>query len=203
MSVKVPEAVRDYINATISFEIAGTKDGWVKLPGDTGGQTMWGLSVNNNPDLAKKILSRTLTRDEAIEAYYVKYYLTIPMVGLMDARMAFYLFDSKVHGAYVPVVELQEWLNDVHGPKLIEDGSLGNKTAEAVYKMTAEEVVAFLAHCKSEERHVARRMADNTMAAQKRKRLTIVDYYNGFLNRFHYRIATSEKFQGDDDVRTS
>lgn len=72
--------------------ILGHEGGYVNDPKDPGGETNWGISKRSYPHLNIK----SLTRERAIEIYYVDFYLPILMYEQSEA-VAYQLLDFAVN----------------------------------------------------------------------------------------------------------
>jgi len=120
----------------IRFELAVEKTlahegGDVDDPADPGGQTKFGISRSAYPHLHIS----TLTREKAIEIYRRDYWLAPNFHLIEDEKIACKLFDLGVNtGTGRATMLLQKAVNRFRrfDEKLVVDGRLGPKTAEAV-----------------------------------------------------------------------
>lgn len=130
------------IEHVIWLETAGDKaGGYTDDPQDPGGETRWGISKRYNPDLDIK----NLTKAQAIERYYQKYWLA-QFADKLPPMIAATYFDCSVNpGEGWARRALQEAIN-VHGGRLKVDGAIGPLTIAAARKANpfhvAEELAA-------------------------------------------------------------
>lgn len=183
-----------FVEKVIALETGGKGDGWVNDKSDLGGMTMWGISSAANPKFAKLIASRKLTYEDAVKIYYDKYYSTIQYIDTIDPRLAFILFDAKVHGATATVRFIQKWLNSVFKMSLAVDGKAGPVTLSICAKLTEKEVSCLVVAYKSASSDMAAEMARNVMAAQTKNNLTVRNYGKGFTNRLLARAEFAERY---------
>lgn len=191
---KFPRQFLLFVEEVLRNETGGKGDGWVNDPSDLGGCTMWGIASRSNPKLAAKIKNRTLSYAEAVELYFSKYYVNIPNVKEMDPRLAFIIFDAKVHGATVTVKFVQRWLNEKKGFSLAVDGIFGTKTAIICSKLNSAEVTSLVDDYKHAAPSLGREMATNVMATQKRNGRPIYNYAKGFTSRVFARATFAEGY---------
>lgn len=106
------------------------------LPGDTGGWTQWGISENNNKDLAPLIRAGRLTRAQAAQRYAEQYYA--PLLGLdqMSEAIAWFLFEAKVHGSLKHTTRLLQSFIVPYDDAIVVDGQYGKETAAALIRLT-------------------------------------------------------------------
>lgn len=113
--------------------VLADEGGYVFNPSDPGGETNFGISRREYPDLDIK----DLTRDDAIAIYYRDFWLK-PRLDLLPAPVAAKILDLSVDvGSYNAVRFLQRALNNV-GRQVALDGAVGQETAEAAAAMPAE-----------------------------------------------------------------
>ena len=104
----------------VNFVIDRLEGGGI-LVVDSGGLTRWGISKKANPDLDIE----SLTRDQAIEIYYSRYWIKYS-IGLLPPPLSLQVFAQGVN-AHPPTVI--RFLQTILRVKM--DGILGPKTAAA------------------------------------------------------------------------
>ena len=90
---------------------------------DAGGETNFGLSKRQYPDINMK----TLTRDRAIEIYYSDYWIPMNIERLMDDELVLLLFCFGVNAGIRTAIRVLQKLIGVD-----EDGFIGSETARAI-----------------------------------------------------------------------
>lgn len=154
--------IESMIEATI-----GKEGGYSNHANDTGGETMWGITIAVARANGYTGPMRSLPRDKALAIYRQEYAIKpgfaavaeiMPMVGEE-------LFDSGVNmGPALPALWLQEWLNVFNQqgalyPDIREDCQIGNGTLAALRAFKAKrggdaELVLFRAlNCSQGERY--------------------------------------------------
>jgi lysozyme family protein len=104
--------------------------GYTFDPRDPGGETQWGISKHQYPDLDIK----ALTRDQAIEIYRRDFWM--PVAAMVSGPIAFQVFDAAVnHGIGTAVRMLQEAVGAA------PDGHWGPVSAERYHDADPCEVV--------------------------------------------------------------
>ena len=106
---------------------------------DKGGPTKFGITLSTLAVFRGKQVSpedvKNLTIGEAKDIYFSLYFAKNNLSLIKDPHLSCLLFDQIVnrkHGAAITI--LQEILNKNFGFKLVKDGKLGPKTAEAANK---------------------------------------------------------------------
>ena len=117
--------------------------GYVFDPDDLGGETNWGISKRQYPDLDIK----SLTREDAIDIYYKDYWLKGKCRELPNAISPLY-FDMCVNfGRSGATKVLQEACNSQERwkteKKLEVDGRIGPKTIQAAQGVSKDRVKAY------------------------------------------------------------
>ena len=113
----------DAVEKTLRFE-----GGYAMDSADPGGETKFGISARSYPHLN----IRELTREKAIEIYYVDYWQKGGYAMFGNPELGGKLFDLGVNmGPGTAVRLLQRALNKFKPGDLTEDGRLGVKTLES------------------------------------------------------------------------
>lgn len=133
-------------------KVLAHEGGYVHDPVDAGGETYRGVSRRFNPgwpgwaviDERKRhpqfpqILEREQALQQAVAVFYRQHYWDRFRGDELPARLAVEMMDQAVHmGVHRAVIHLQQALNllnrnQASWPDLMEDGSLGTKTMEAL-----------------------------------------------------------------------
>lgn len=119
------------VKKAFGFIIDKWEGGFVNDPHDAGGVTNMGVTQKTLERYRKKPVTvedvKNLTREEAIEIYFLKYYL-LPKFNLIENRRVLrFCLDFGVHSSPRRAIK---YLQKVVGAT--EDGILGPKTAKAV-----------------------------------------------------------------------
>lgn len=120
----------DYFDRAFSKTIQH-EGGYANDPADPGGETRYGISKRNYPDLDIK----NLTLEQARDIYYRDYWLATGIDQVRHEGLAVKLFDLAVNlGPQTAVRLLQRAVNDLADPtwRLVEDGILGPMTAARI-----------------------------------------------------------------------
>jgi lysozyme family protein len=113
--------------------------GYSDHPDDTGGATNFGISTRANPDIDVA----SLTRDEAVEIYWDRYWVG-QGYDLLPLHVAIKTFDLAVNmGKSAAVCCLQRALRAAETPVAV-DGSIGPETAGAAGLLCELAIVAAL-----------------------------------------------------------
>jgi lysozyme family protein len=187
---------RKMILSTIQLEVGSAKNGgWVNDPSDPGGVTQWGISQRFNPRYASKIRQGILTKEEAVDIYYTKYYRPIYRVDDLFEPFAYLLFDGRVHGSGRSLIrDLQSMTNLISGSRLAVDGIYGPQTFQALSRLSRTARADLLETLAITAPHQARKVAQATMNTQQRTGLKQYDYTKGFTARFTKRVAIAKSF---------
>jgi lysozyme family protein len=165
---------------------------------DPGKATMFGLSEKSNPDIAEKLINRTLTEDEAIKVYFNKYYKSIYNIAALHSALAFIIFDAGIHGSRESIREMQYWANrnarKEGSAQIAEDGFFGPASFERFDELSEAEIKSMLKYLISKAPANASLAAQRVMRVQKRDGLEVYDYTEGFKNRLMSRYSVSQKF---------
>jgi lysozyme family protein len=188
--VEFPRSFEKIYAATLALE-----GGYSNDPSDPGSATMFGLSARWNPDLADKIRSGTLTRDEAYAKAYQSYYLPLYHLSELPIGLAFIIFDAKFHGMIETIRELQLITNDISGSQLAADGVYGRNTFNALVQLSPEQVIELIDKSKYRTRSTANSAAKRVIAYQRAHDLPEYDYSHGFFNRANSRMSVATKLQ--------
>ena len=118
-------AFKDSIEVVLFFE-----GGYVSNPRDPGGETNWGISKRQYPNLD----IRNLTRDQAIGIYENDYWNRCVLGHVVDQVVATKVLDMVVNmGPGFGIMSLQKAVNKLFGfNKLVIDGLMGTNTLSAV-----------------------------------------------------------------------
>lgn len=98
----------EYQNDKRYLELVGLvvkiEGGYVNDPNDSGGPTKWGVAWNYNADALKKLFGfkssadmKNLTKEQATELYYQKYYIASESHKISDIDLAYIHFDCAVN----------------------------------------------------------------------------------------------------------
>lgn len=154
--------IETMIEATI-----GKEGGYSNHPNDTGGETMWGITIAVARDNGYAGPMRDLPRAKAVEIYRQQYAVKPGFAAVAEIMptVGEELFDTGVNmGPALPSLWLQEWLNVFNQqgalyPDLKEDGQLGGKTLDALRSFKAkrgsdaERVLLRALNCSQGERY--------------------------------------------------
>jgi lysozyme family protein len=105
--------------------VIGAEGGYVNDPRDPGGETKFGISKRQYPNLDIK----NLTLEQAKEIYYRDYWLPIE-AGRLHERLAIYYFDCAVNQGVPTAKKLMQQHCGVTA-----DGVIGNATRAAMMKL--------------------------------------------------------------------
>ena len=108
-------------------ELIGFEGGYSNDPFDAGGETNWGISKRQYPDLDIK----NLTIEDAKAIYFRDYWQGIGLDQIVNPNLATELFEQGVNfGRYWAAYHLQRALN-LLGKDLLLDGVIGPVTRKA------------------------------------------------------------------------
>lgn len=119
----------------VSFDEAfdrliGHEGGYVNNPADPGGETNWGISKRQYPQLDIK----NLTRDDAKQIYRRDYWE--PVGKFLDSAVTFQVFDASVnHGISNAIRMLQRAIG------VADDGYFGSVSLDVYNKMEKNDVL--------------------------------------------------------------
>jgi lysozyme family protein len=107
---------------------------------DSGGETIWGITVANARKFGYSGPMRDMPRSEAVRIYIEKYLKGpgIDKINSINSRVCYEVYDTGVNcGQEVAIEFLQQALNALNRegqdyPDLVEDGDLGGKTLAAL-----------------------------------------------------------------------
>lgn len=118
----------------------GHEGGYSNNPKDSGGETMWGITIDNARRFGYAGAMREMPRDVAIQIY-IKKYLKAPRIAEINplsSGVCFEVYDTGVNCGPAKAVEfLQKALNSLNRegkdfPDMTVDGQLGDKTIAAL-----------------------------------------------------------------------
>jgi lysozyme family protein len=118
----------------------GHEGGYVNNPNDSGGETIWGITVDTARRYGYTKPMRAMLRSEAVRIY-TEQYLIEPKIDKLDpisSRICFEVYDTGVNCGPAKAIEfLQRSLNVLNRrsqdyPDLKVDGELGPKTLAAL-----------------------------------------------------------------------
>lgn len=127
--------LEDIVDKTLAHE-----GGYSNNPKDSGGETMWGITIDNARRYGYAGPMRSMPRTEAIRIY-VEQYLKAPgidKINSINSRVCFEVYDTGVNMGPTRAIEfLQKGLNALNRegkdfPELATDGQLGGKTLAAL-----------------------------------------------------------------------
>lgn len=120
-----------------AFELVlGSEGGYVNDPRDPGGETKYGITKRDHPDVDIKNLSIN-----GAKAIYLAKYWTPAKCGSLPWPLSAYVFDAAVNQGVVTALKLLQ-----RGLGVPQDGILGNNTFMAIQKANQAELGAlFLA----------------------------------------------------------
>lgn len=132
--------VDQMIEATI-----GKEGRYSNHPSDTGGETMWGITVKVARDNGYHGPMRELPRERAKQIYRAQYFERpgFAAVATVSHAIAEKLFDTGVNmGPHWPSLWLQQWLNGLNRQgrdyaDIAEDGVIGKGTIGALGRLFA------------------------------------------------------------------
>jgi lysozyme family protein len=124
-------------------QVIGIEGGYSNNPKDSGGETNWGITVDEARRAGYTGPMRSMPRDVAVRIYKSKYILEPKLDKLWtleQARIAYEVFDSGVNcGTQTAIKWLQTGLNALNRegndyPDIAVDGSIGPATLGALQK---------------------------------------------------------------------
>lgn len=138
----MPSYKDDKIFCTIVDMVIASEGGYSDRPTDSGGPTMWGIAWNyNRQALEKKGYTRfimaKLSREDAVQIYYEKYYLGSGAKGLTDEGLAYIHFDCAVNQG---IGFAQKVLGSLSKNPFWFDGT-GNKNSQIFLPLYLEYIV--------------------------------------------------------------
>lgn len=161
--LRYPIKFLNAISTTLDHE-----GGYVNDPDDPGGETKYGITKRQYPDL--EIIS--LSRDDAIHIYFEDFWSQHGYALIEDEQVSGKIFDLGVNmGPRNAHMCLQRACRACNA-SVVEDGLLGPETFEAVNKTPP---IAILAAFRSEAAGYYRRLVT--------KNKTLRKYLKGWLNR--------------------
>lgn len=184
-----PQRFVDYYTATLKLE--GDVAVHPYDPSDPGGATSWGISAKAHPDLIDKIRVG-LSREEAFAIAYERYYTIIPLIGQVDPRIGFVIFDARFHGMKENVYAIQTGLTNM-GYSLKIDSIAGSETMGILSRITKEQSTVLLNGVAEATQALAIAAANRTMNVQKRQGLPVKNYKNGFVARQEGRLSYAKR----------
>ncbi len=121
-------------------KLIGIEGGYVNNPNDSGGETIWGITIDTARRHGYTGPMRSMPRSEAARIYKTRYIITpgFDRVWKLSPRLGYELFDTGVNtGPGVPSRWLQENLNTLNRngkdyPDIGEDGDIGPATLRAL-----------------------------------------------------------------------
>lgn len=127
-------------------ELLGKEGGYVNNPNDSGGETIWGITVAVAREFGYKGSMRDMSRDQAKAIYVAKYWEAprFNLVASMSQAIAEELFDTGVNCGVATASEmLQRALNVFNNQGTIyadisTDGRIGQATLGALSKYLAK-----------------------------------------------------------------
>ena len=158
--------------------ILGVEGGYSDDKHDRGGKTRYGIIEEEARQHGFKGKMNELPLTFAKEVYKKDYYDKNNLEKILDDRVALSIFDWSVNSGRIGIKKAQSTANDL-GADLVVDGILGNKTAEAINKISSERFLN-LYHAKQ------RKFYENLVA----KNDTQKKFLKGWLNR----IVRKEEF---------
>jgi lysozyme family protein len=118
--------------------VLSNEGGYVNNPADPGGETNFGISKRQYPDLD----IRNLTRDQAKDIYFRDYWTPHNFTMLVSQTVATKVFDAAVNmGPVAAIRMLQDTLNYFLVGPIIADGKIGQFTASAASQVSDEKVL--------------------------------------------------------------
>lgn len=129
--------IKDDIDV-ILYNIIGYEGGFSDIAGDKGGKTMFGISSTNNPVVAQKIATRTLTIEEAIQIYRNKYVKWPMYEDAQNFKMRYLATDVSVWGL-LSLRSVQRGLNEMFGESIAVDGRYGPRTSALFKRVVTSE----------------------------------------------------------------
>lgn len=160
---------------------------------DPGGKTMYGISSKWNPEVSDKIMSQTLTLNEAKEIYRRNYWNKIYRINDLPLAIAWILFDAKVHGTLESVKDIQRWINFNYKKDLAVDGIFGPATF-SVLPTDKQNLVDLIAYLSERAQTSAKSAAERVKKQQEKMGLPVYDYTAGFSNRLMERYSFAEVY---------
>ncbi len=114
--------------------VLGNEGGYVNDPDDSGGETNFGISKRSYPDIDIK----ALTRSEAIEIYYMDFWLKQSYRDLYYAPLTIKSFDMSVNMGPRQANKLLQEAANTMGEDLDVDGCLGIQSINALNELDGE-----------------------------------------------------------------
>lgn len=183
---------RRILNTVFTRGIEGDFDEVVNLKGDRGGWTQGGISSRAHPELASRIETGTLRRDEILDIYFEEYLSKIAgWKRLLHScpEILTLLYLGKVHGRginqYTEVI--QTWLNAEVGAKLKVDGAWGPLTAKAVLNLSEGDVNSLWMEVS---------VRSSLLAVQRANSVGSKSLMKGIMNRVHREMDVASVFRG-------
>ena len=121
-------------------KLIGVEGGYVNNKNDSGGETIWGITIDTARRYGYHGPMRAMPRSTAVEIYKKRYIIapSFDAVWKLSPKIAYELFDTGVNvGPSVPSRWLQENLNVLNRngrdyPDIGEDGDIGPATLRAL-----------------------------------------------------------------------
>ncbi|MCA2603387.1 glycosyl hydrolase 108 family protein, partial [Microcystis sp. M26BS1] len=124
-------------------KLIGIEGAYSNNPNDSGGETMWGITIDEARRNGYNQPMRSMPRAEAARIYKSKYIIApkLDKIWTVDqARIAYEVFDTGVNcGPKTAIKMFQKALNALNRqgkdyPDITEDGDIGPKTLQALQK---------------------------------------------------------------------
>ena len=122
----------------IIMRVIGREGGYVNDPDDLGGETRYGISKRQYPQLEIK----ELTVEEAADIYYEDYWLPSRADELTAGLQEIY-FDMTVHMGQRRAVKIIQRAVNGQGGHLIEDGLIGRQTITHSKRLESDRLRAY------------------------------------------------------------
>jgi len=123
------------MNFDTAFDrLMGHEGGYVNNPADPGGETNWGISKRQYPDVDIK----NLTRDQA-KAIYLRDFWDRGQMGEFDPAVAFQVFDFAVNSGIETAIRKLQAATGV-----ADDGHVGPVTVAAIKNRGVNDIIMLL-----------------------------------------------------------
>lgn len=172
-----------------NYIVDNFEGGFSNTKSDPGGATIYGLSERFNPEVREKIRSKTLTKKEAIDIYFKKYYSPIIGIEEINLGVAAVIYDSIIHGSKESIEDVQRFLKINFDNSIGVDGVYGRNTFNALKKLNQNDVANLLTFLIKNLSSAADKAGDRVDRYQQANGLAKKNYDGPFVTRLFGRYS--------------
>ena len=128
---------QNFFDHAVNYVLAN-EGGYNNVPGDSGGETNFGISTAWCKDQGIEVNIRELTKDEAKELYKKFYWDKYNLEALTNVNIATKLMDTMVNIGVIPAVKLAQRVLLVCNGTFLVDGFIGPITLNGLNSLNDE-----------------------------------------------------------------